>query len=576
MKVRFLSAGDRALVVEFGERIDRALSDDVLQLDARLRSRPLPGVVETVPTFRSLMVHYDPLVTTRDALERAIANLLDREVRPRSAGTLWRVPVCYDGEFAPDLAEVARLTGLSPGEVVALHSGTLYHVYMLGFLPGFPYMGDLPARLALPRRADPRIRVPAGSIAIATNLTAIYPFESPGGWHLIGATPIRLFDPARAQPALLAPGDAVQMRADGCGGVRVDQAGGPRRHLPDRERANRWMTAGLKVLTPGLHTTVQDLGRPGYLAIGVPISGALDGFSLRLANALVGNSSGSPALEILLSGPTFEVAADTVRVALAGPGASLAVGADRPRVIAAGQSVTLPRGEVFEIVAGGQSACCYLAVEGGIAAPPVLGSASTYVRAAIGGIEGRALQHGDFVPLAVCRASERPELRLPPLLPASGDRPIRVVLGPQQEYFTEDAIAALLDGEFRISQNADRMGMRLARPACCGTAMAGTSSPTRSRRVPSRCQVRDSRSCCLPTTRRRADTRRSPRSSRPICRSSAAAGRATRCALSPCRSKRPRQLCRDAERQLTELVARLEPICGSPRGSTSNRSTPEI
>ena len=210
MKARFLAAGDRALVVEFGDRIDRALSAEVLRLDASLRSSGLAGVVETVPTFRSLMVHYDPLVTTRADLEHAIASLLDREPGPRGTGTLWRVPVCYDGEFAPDLAEVAHLTGLSPGEVVALHSGTRYHVYMLGFLPGFPYMGDLPARLALPRRADPRVRVPAGSIAIATTLTAIYPYESPGGWHLIGATPIRLFDPERAQPALFAPGDAVQ------------------------------------------------------------------------------------------------------------------------------------------------------------------------------------------------------------------------------------------------------------------------------------------------------------------------------------------------------------------------------
>jgi len=210
MKVRFLAAGDRALVVEFGERIDRALSAEVLRLHASLRSSGLAGVVETVPTFRSLMVHYDPLVTTGTALEQAIASLLSREPGTRNTGTLWRVPVCYDGEFAPDLAEVGRLTGLSPGEVVALHSATRYHVYMLGFLPGFPYMGDLPARLALPRRADPRVRVPTGSIAIATSFTSIYPYESPGGWHLIGATPIRLFDPERAQPALFTPGDAVQ------------------------------------------------------------------------------------------------------------------------------------------------------------------------------------------------------------------------------------------------------------------------------------------------------------------------------------------------------------------------------
>jgi inhibitor of KinA len=210
MKVRFLPAGDRALVVEFGEHIDRALSDRVLRLDGSLRAVGLAGVVETVPTFRSLMVHYDPLATSRGDLERAITSLLDHEPGLSRVATLWRVPVCYDGEHAPDLGDVARLTGLTPDEVVLLHSGTLYHLYMLGFLPGFPYMGDLPARLALPRRADPRVRVPAGSIAIATTLTAIYPYGSPGGWHLIGTTPIRLFDCKLASPALFAPGDTVQ------------------------------------------------------------------------------------------------------------------------------------------------------------------------------------------------------------------------------------------------------------------------------------------------------------------------------------------------------------------------------
>jgi inhibitor of KinA len=211
MTVRFLSAGDRALVVEFGDRVDRDLSNEVLRLDTSLRSSALPGVVETVPTFRSLMVHYDPLVTSRAELKNAIVGRLDRQGEPRGSATLWRVPVCYEGEFAPDLVEVARLTGLTPGDVAALHSGVRYHVYMLGFLPGFPYMGDLPPQLALPRRADPRVRVPAGSVSIATNLTAIYPYESPGGWHLIGTTPIRFFNPARPRPAILAPGDIVQI-----------------------------------------------------------------------------------------------------------------------------------------------------------------------------------------------------------------------------------------------------------------------------------------------------------------------------------------------------------------------------
>jgi KipI family sensor histidine kinase inhibitor len=213
--MRFLPVGDRALTIEFGDRIDRGLSREVLRLDHVIRVAPPKGVVETVPTFRSLLVHYDPLVTSRADLERAIGGLAGGDKDGATAARLWRIPVCYEGEFAPDLGDVARSTGLAPAEIVALHSSERYHVYMLGFLPGFPYMGNLPPQLALPRRADPRVRVPAGSIAIATELTAIYPYESPAGWHLIGATPIRLFDPAGDPPALLAAGDAVEFEPIG-------------------------------------------------------------------------------------------------------------------------------------------------------------------------------------------------------------------------------------------------------------------------------------------------------------------------------------------------------------------------
>jgi KipI family sensor histidine kinase inhibitor len=209
MSVEFLPCGDTALVVQFGDRIDRTLSERVLRLNANLRAAALPGVVETVPTFRSLMVHYDPLATSAAALTGAIETLLEREGSFHRAAKLWRVPVCYEGDYAPDLEEVAKATALRPEEVVALHSGTRYHVYMIGFLPGYPYMGDLPEKLRLPRRADPRVRVPPGSVAIATAMTAVYTLESPGGWHLIGATPVAFFDPARRPPALLAPGDGV-------------------------------------------------------------------------------------------------------------------------------------------------------------------------------------------------------------------------------------------------------------------------------------------------------------------------------------------------------------------------------
>jgi len=204
-----LSSGDTALVVEFGERVDRGVSERVLALAARLAAAELAGVVELVPTFRSLMVHYDPLRTAAATLQQAIEGLLADAAIATAPRRLWRVPVCYAAELAPDLDEVARATGLAAAEVVRLHAERRYHVYMVGFVPGFPYMGDLAPPLVLPRRADPRIRVPPGAVAIATELTAIYPLESPGGWHLIGTTPVRLFDPGRSPPALFAPGDAV-------------------------------------------------------------------------------------------------------------------------------------------------------------------------------------------------------------------------------------------------------------------------------------------------------------------------------------------------------------------------------
>lgn len=208
-KIRFLPAGDTALVIEFGDSIDRAVSDRVLGLRSRLQAKKLAGVVEIVATFRSLMVHYDPLRITSAQLASNIRDLLQGQESARRNARLWRIPACYEGGHAPDLAEVARRSGLSEEAVVKLHAGVRYHVYMIGFVPGYPYMGDLPEPLRLPRRADPRVRVPPGSVAIAAAMTAIYPMESPGGWHLIGNTPVRLFDSSSMQPALLSPGDAV-------------------------------------------------------------------------------------------------------------------------------------------------------------------------------------------------------------------------------------------------------------------------------------------------------------------------------------------------------------------------------
>ena len=240
--VRFTSSGDTAFNVEFGEAIDRATNARVMDLHARLtRARAdgaAPGLVETVPTFRSLLVVYDPVATTRRALEALVTTLIDAEGGAATVGAIWHLPVCYDADLAPDLAGLAAAKGLTPEQAAAIHAAGEYVVYMLGFMPGFAYMGGLDATLEQPRRAEPRVKVPAGSVAVAGRLTTVYPWESPGGWHLIGGCPVPLFDAARERPVLLAAGDRVRFTAIDRAryeGLRTDAASG--RFDPDTLRA---------------------------------------------------------------------------------------------------------------------------------------------------------------------------------------------------------------------------------------------------------------------------------------------------------------------------------------------------
>ncbi len=223
-------------------------------------------------------------------------------------------------------------------------------------------------------------------------------------------------------------------------------------------------TCGLKVISPGFQTTVQDLGRFGYQAFGVPVSGALDHLSLRIANRLVGNPPNTAALEIFLYGPTLEVQVKSTRVALAGGGVLEVTTAPR-RLVSSYQTVYLRRGDVFRAGASlRRSSCAYLAIQGGVALEPVLGSLSTSVRAKIGGFRGRSLRAGDVLPLAVYEVEQRAEWALPAVPKDDSYQPIRVVLGPQDDYFTTQAIETFFTAEYTVTEEFDRMGMRLAGP----------------------------------------------------------------------------------------------------------------
>ncbi len=211
---RLLPAGDRAVSVELADEISREANARVLTLERLLAAEPIRGLVETLPTFRSLLVCYDPLVLSWEELAGRIRGLVPR--LPGAApppGRRVELPCAYGGEHGPDLEEVARRVGLAPEEVVRLHAGAEHFVYFIGFTPGLPYMTGMPERLTIPRLDRPRTKTPPGSVGIGGTQCSIYSVESPGGFWVLGRTPLALYDPGGADPILLRAGDRVRFRS---------------------------------------------------------------------------------------------------------------------------------------------------------------------------------------------------------------------------------------------------------------------------------------------------------------------------------------------------------------------------
>lgn len=426
----FFMLGERSMLACLPTRISPSTHRKIRSLMFGLKG--CPGICELVPCYSELKIDFDPALISYDELCLKLKTLSQVEVCS-SEPRLIEVPVVYDGD---DLSRVAAHTGLRVEDVVRLHSEPIYPVYMLGFSPGFPYLGGLRPEVATPRLATPRVTVPAGAVGIAGSQTGIYPVESPGGWNIIGHTQLTLFDPSSERPFLFEPGDEVRF-------VPVSKVG----HQGGASFVSRAQETPsgpvVRVVDAGMYTTVQDKGRFGYLRYGLPPSGVMDRCLFDLANALLGNDAGAAVLECTGNLPVLEFSQSTRIVVVYADSYEC-------REVAPGERICFPR------IKTGYRA--YIGVAGGIDVPEVMGSRSTYIPAALGGFDGRVLRAGDRLKIG-CAKVQEPRMKTPVFDPVRQE--IRVVPGPEAHWFDCGGLNTFLTESFAVSSKSDRTGIRL-------------------------------------------------------------------------------------------------------------------
>ena len=459
---RVLPMGDRAVLLEV-DSLEAAVA-----LHRRLEAGRISGVLDLVPAARTVLVRVDPARLTLAAARTWIAAAAtDAASAPIAPPPAIELEVVYDGA---DLDETAALLGVGADELVRRHTSAAWTVAFTGFAPGFGYLVSPDWPFDVPRLASPRTRVPRGAVGLAGEFTGAYPRETPGGWRLIGTTPAPLFDPDAASPALLAPGTRVRFRAAPAGapsapGARSPAAREVTRHtsvqgVDSRAEGDLAHEPGdLRVLEPGLLATIQDLGRPGAAALGVAPSGALDRGSARTANRLVGNAEGAAVVEVTMGG-LRAVARRDLWFAVAGAWGPITL---------AGHEVdpydahAWPAGAELHLDWFAHGARAYLAVRGGIEAPRMLGSRATDLLAGLGPARLAAgdelsVAHDDHDPIPVSDVA-------PWGAPHDDELEIELAPGPRADWFAASALQALFEAVWTVTNDADRVGMRLDGPA---------------------------------------------------------------------------------------------------------------
>lgn len=444
-RLRILPSGSDSILIEL-----RGLEPTLRLLD-HLRALEPEGIVEIIPAARTLMLRFDPAVTDRKRLTALLAQT-KLPARSERAAESFDIPVRYDGE---DLGAVAEHLGWSVEELIRRHSEADYTVAFAGFAPGFAYLTSDDPDFEVPRRKSPRLRIPAGSVAVAGRFSGVYPGDSPGGWQLLGMTSVKMWDTSRPRAALLVPGDRVRFRDVTKGPGLVVPAPAPKSE-PVQPRE------GLSVIRADRPALFQDMGRPGYADQGVGEAGPMDRGAALAVNRCLGNPRGAAVVEVLFGG--FALRADRpVTLAVTGAPCPLTIRANDGSETHApfARPFALDAGDRLELGTPERGMYSYLGLRGGFDAPLTLGSAATDTLSRIG---PAPLQAGDRLPLAnrPARAVD-PDPPLPVPLPRVGDVvTVDVVPGPRADWFTEAGLAALAAQDWLVTPESSRIGIRLS------------------------------------------------------------------------------------------------------------------
>lgn len=431
---------------------------------------------EIVPTYCSVSIFFDLAETSFSAVKFFTAYVLKKieqaDINESFSSKIINVPVCYENEdFSPDLENVSSYTGLSKEEIIKIHSSEDYLIYMMGFLPGFPYLGGMDERLEVPRLETPRTRIPAGSVAIGGKQTGIYPVDSPGGWQIIGRTPLRLFDAERNPSFLYEPGDKIRFvpitrqEYDSFkeeiwlkkNFSRVIKTNNSSNKLKERSVCG----SGLKILDGGILTTVQDSGVFGFQKYGIGQSGVMDMESYLLANRICGNEEKTACLETTLKGPDirFICPCDFVITGAVFENATL-----NGNPITMNKKIHADKDSILSCGYASKGLRSYIAFSGGILVPKIFGSSSTNLKSKLGGYYGRCLANGDEIALGM---QELPviypeELKIQNSFFNQFEEVLTIecLKSSQYDFFSMNSVKTFTEAIYTVSAQSDRMGIR--------------------------------------------------------------------------------------------------------------------